>query len=138
MFRLFTRLFSRSQAVSRDRFIFRYTVAGQTQHADPLVIAQRFESIGGENWPDLVQTVDRLRKPATEAAVALNGREWAAKRNAEFKAALTELVRVVREVFGLAPLAADGSGVTDHEAIEVLAAYLTYNRGLADAARPLA
>lgn len=131
------RLFTRSQAPSRDRFIFRYTVAGRECFADPLVIAQRLESVGGENWPDLVASVDRLRKPPTEAAAALNGTQWVQKRNADFKAALADLVRITRDVFDLKPLASDGSGVTDHEAVEVLAAYLIFSRGLAEAARPL-
>jgi hypothetical protein len=137
MFGFVSRLFSRPQAEARGRRIFRYIVAGQAVFADPMVIAQKLETIGGENWADLVGQVDRLRRPVHGDEAAVNGREWLNKRNADFKAALADLVRIVRQVFDLQPLAPDGAGVTDHEAIEVLAAYILFSRELAAAARPL-
>lgn len=133
---LFSRLFP--QRSKRDRLIFRYHVGRETRFADPMVLARRMEEVGGENWPQLVATVDRLRQPLPPAMAASVSAELLAKRERDFSAALMDLVRIVREVFSLPVLQSDGTGVTDSECIELLSEYLLYSRGLANAARPLA
>lgn len=133
MFAAIRNLFSRRNR----RLIFCYTVAGRTKHADPLVIDQRVRKAAGDDW--LVQMADifALRAPLDPIIVLGMGEGEVERRRQQHEDGLSKILGWARAAFDLPPLQDDGSGVTDAEAMDVFAQYVSFVDRTAENALPL-
>jgi hypothetical protein len=118
----------------RRRHVFRFRAEGRWEYRDPAEVRRNLNELN-PNWSDLVDAVTKAAKPLPDALDAPP--EMAAARASEAEAGVKELAKTVAEAFGVKPLAADGTGMTEAERIDLLAEYLEWCAGVMRTTRPL-
>lgn len=116
----------------RRRLIFRYHDGDAWVYADPLVVLRRLET-ADPDWRETVRRLVQLRRVRPGLSEGVR-RAWVGER----EVLAGRVGAMVRAAFVLKPLAADGSGLTEGEANDVLAAFLAFVADLGDRALPLA
>lgn len=139
MFTTIRQWFRPKAKATASRAAFRFVVNDVVRYADPIASHRRLEENGGEVWATLLQVVNKLCQPPTEAekTLLLTPKDWAA-RNTRRLEAIRELASISRRTFELPAITPNGQGVTEEEAIGILCDFLEFTRGLAEAARPFA
>lgn len=98
----------KEQFSAADRAIFRYEAGGQVRHADPMAI--KLGLLDHETFTfddvDAVREADDFEEPTRKS--------------------YRDSLKGIRDVFGLDPLAADGTGVTDDEAFAIFWQFAAY------------
>jgi hypothetical protein len=126
---MLTGLFKRKR-----RHVFRFQAEGKWQYRDPAEVRRKLAELN-PNWSDLVDAVTKAAKPLPAELNAPP--EMVAARASEAEAGVKELASVVAGAFGVKPLSADGTGMTESERIDLLADYLEWCAGVMRATRPL-
>lgn len=126
MLRFLFDAWSRWQARRRDIFYFR--AGRKSRCVDPLYIVHRLNAVE-PNWEKLLGTIGH-------AVPDVLGAEMRAKAEKDRADAANRLVEVSRTVFGMPPLAEDGTGCTEAEVVGTITGFVLFMGRLAEAARP--
>ena len=82
---------------------------------------------GGDNWPELVDTVYQMARPLPDKLNATDAVKASRARTADVAAA--DLARIVAHAFQVPPLRPDGSGFTEGQLIGLMGDFLEWVRG---------
>lgn len=114
---------------SRGRDLYRYYDGGRWRRCNPVAAAVKLEEV----LPNYLEHLGAVTVDATKVPLGDMRAQAVKARNDGF----LELARAARTVFDLPPLT-DTRGLTDFEAVGVLARFFAFMEGLAAAARPFA
>ncbi|QEL15882.1 hypothetical protein [Limnoglobus roseus] len=130
LFRWFLRLFR--PAAPDHRFgVFAYAINGLPRYADAMEAESKLAVATGYRWPECLTDLQRFGsepQPATDGTTAAPD---PVKRAEQLRAALDAAVRCARAAFDLPPVAADGSGVGDADAVAVLVEFYAFSHAFA-------
>lgn len=113
------------------RGLFAYRDGRRKRLGDPMEIDARLRMHGGDEWSDLLAVLSAAETPLP------GGTRFARIVAAQREDAIRALAALSRKAFDLVPLTDDGRGLSTAEALNVLAAYLSFLASLKERWGPL-